>query len=316
MNNIVFKFPTTVLIIDDDLDFINILIDEYDSNEFSLKHIENHELISYLKQYESENQYPNVISNLYKQINSNWTFETQIKNFYKTIYNPRRFETISVILADYSMPHENGLDLVRKIKNKRIKKYILSGVMNHDLVLKSFNEKEIDAFSPKNDFAFHDTCYKNITFLQHEFFKDISNQIMTKNNQYDPILQNLLNIYISEENPCEIYPLNTSGSMLFLTETGKISGLFCYTAEELELIHKKMQLVNINLDFNYIPACSSDLLSLKNIDYGMKFFTKSNFLNGKNGTYYYQFQENENAFNIDKEKVISFIDYKKMRKKI
>lgn len=65
--------------------------------------------------------------------------------------SPSRYDMISVVISDYSMPEMTGIDFFRKLKNSNVKKILLTGKADEKIAVEAFNEDIIDGFLLKQD---------------------------------------------------------------------------------------------------------------------------------------------------------------------
>ncbi|MEE4250776.1 MAG: response regulator [Alcanivoracaceae bacterium] len=102
------------------------------------------------------------------------------------ISNPARFKDISVVVVDYDMPEMNGLDFCQAIKNRRIKKVLLTGVGDEKVAVRAFNDGLIDRFLTKNDPNIAEKINQTINELQRRYFDDISTLIQSTLDMKSP----------------------------------------------------------------------------------------------------------------------------------
>jgi CheY-like chemotaxis protein len=95
------------------------------------------------------------------------------------ISNLDRFADISVIIVDYDMPEMNGLEFCKSIRNRRIKKILLTGIGDEKIAISAFNDGLIDRFLTKNDPNIADKINQIIFSLQRRYFEDISSLIQS-----------------------------------------------------------------------------------------------------------------------------------------
>jgi len=115
--------PTEIIVVDDDSSFLegflffipdDIKCRTFQHPQLAIDYLNNPLLTSkheeqYLTINEEQEEYPTIDINIYKEI-----------------YNKNRFNEVSVLVADYSMPRLTGIELCNSIENKRIKKLLLT----------------------------------------------------------------------------------------------------------------------------------------------------------------------------------------------
>ena len=139
--------PTSVLIIDDNINFLKSTIAMLSDIDMCLI------------PYDRPNSAANFIENIYTKNQIN--IKDYIYNYdnncifagYKLIYSKLRFSTISSIFTDYEMPGINGIDFLKRIKQNDIFKIMLTGIATDALADKALEDNLIHYFIKKNNFS-------------------------------------------------------------------------------------------------------------------------------------------------------------------
>lgn len=95
---------------------------------------------------------------------------------YKHIFQHAQTSPVSVVFLDYSMPQGNGIDVSRLIKNKEIKRVLLTGEANMRQGVEALNEHFIDAYIHKSLFDLEASIPK--------LFETLSKSYVSSQNQY------------------------------------------------------------------------------------------------------------------------------------
>jgi CheY-like chemotaxis protein len=218
--------PTKIVLIDDDVITLEEQKTILDPSATIIMSFENpFEALEYINSSSKKSDGIMDLSALYHQINSN-----------------ERFKQISTIIVDYDMPGMNGLDLCRQITSPYIQKIMLTGAATHELAVSAFNEGIIGQFIKKNDPDVFAKLQNAVVSAQERYFETCTLELMHQiQNDYPEIaiLQNpdFIEFFekITRENKViEHYLLDEMGSFLFLSDSGKPSGLFVFNEETLE----------------------------------------------------------------------------------
>jgi len=148
-----FYFPTQVVLVDDDPDFldgVSLLLDKklsyrlFNSATQALDYVnQSHRNVNFLQR----------CYNNYKTgpLESDSLSHVDIGKIHEEIFNNARFQTSSTVIVDYAMPEMNGLEFLMAMKNPFIKKVLLTGQADMELAIKAFNKQLIDQFIDKHD---------------------------------------------------------------------------------------------------------------------------------------------------------------------
>ena len=237
-------FPSTALFIDDSQDFLLnfvLQLDEkvayriFDSPFLALDYIEK-------KQSELDFLSQRCISEYTEAKNcpiTNHTVNIDLTAIHAEVYNPRRFSEVSVVVVDYAMPGMDGLEFCRKLGQSNIKKILLTGQADEALALEAFNEGLIDRYVKKSDPQATHLITKNIYELQQQYFQAMSEMVIrmltvsSPSCLEDKTFVDFFQTLISENNICEFYLADHSGSFVLLDEDANISYLMVKTQTDL-----------------------------------------------------------------------------------
>lgn len=175
---------------------------------------------------------------------------------HRHIYSPKRLKQISTIIVDYDMPGMNGLDVCRQITDPHIQKIMLTGAATMDVAIEAFNEGIIHQFIQKNDPDVFAKLQHAVLKAQEKYFESLTFELMhhlqneypENSIVYDSTFIDCFEKLMIENKVVEYYLLDTMGSFLFLSETGKPSVLFIFNEETLEFQEDMIHELDRNTD--------------------------------------------------------------------
>lgn len=181
-----FYFPTQVILLDDDPDFLEGISLMLNKN-LSFKLFQS--VSEALDCVNSAHQHVNIQQRCYANYKtgpseSDSLSHIDIDKIHLEILNGARFQTASTVIVDYSMPEMNGLEFLMKLKNPFIKKVLLTGQADMELAIKAFNKQLIDQFIDKHDPKLRLKINSIISSFQDQYFRN-SFKLIT-----DPIIAN------------------------------------------------------------------------------------------------------------------------------
>lgn len=237
------NFPTKLLVLDDDIDFLESLQIVLSKNYKSICTVDAAEARSILLQNKgwSKNLLKEGISRAYFQEEpSLYAFSMNVSLLKEQVYNPQRFDNIAVVIIDFDMPKENGLEFIRKVDDKQIKIIMLTGKAQQDTVIHAFNEREIHRYISKGDPDYLKNLFQYIQELHEEFFSDFSKFILDSFMESEAKIFEKLSFIslfqqiVKDNKIVEYYLLDESGSFLLLDEKAKQTFLIIKSEEDLE----------------------------------------------------------------------------------
>jgi hypothetical protein len=174
------------------------------------------------------------------QIN-NYALTVNVFDLHRVAYNPNRLSQISVIVADYDLGDQGtGIDFCKAIGDKNIQKILLTGQLEHDFVIKAFNEGFIQRFVRKQEISDFENIVQILTKAQRAYFQQITKTIIEAVGsrpqfplavyylQFQTFFENLLKNY----DIVEYYLLDPVGSYLLLDKEGISRILFVQNQDQ------------------------------------------------------------------------------------
>lgn len=318
-------FPTEIVLVDDNLNFLNNLKLKLGKNHKVTVFTNPKEAVEYLKKKSS---LADNFINKYLEHSINDSGKTikkgtlvNVGQLYQEVYNPQRFEIVSVIVVDYAMPQMNGQQFCNAIDNLHYKVLMLTGEADNKIAVDLFNSGIIHKFILKAQRSYVEDVVKGIEELERQYFISLSH-IFT--NLLGPELVAILsdpayvaqyNHIFKENNIVESYLLDDSGSQLLIDASGKqVRWFIVKTDEDMQVFYE------ISKDEeNSNTSVSSSLRNREKITH---FFTiqdsmkppkqwplyKADTINGQN-TYYYAVLKDSENMPIKIEKIISYDQY-------
>ena len=241
-------FPTSVIFVDDSKRFLtntSYKLEEslayllFDNPKRALEYItkENKANVS-LSKYLKANIEPHGFF-----LPDQHSLNFDVKAIYKEIYNPKRFDLVSVVVVDYSMPVINGVELCKQLRDSPIKIIMVTGEADQRLAVELFNDNLIDKFILKSDPNFDDLLNNSIKDLQLRFFQELTEQVASALSVEpyclnEPHFIQLFEKIIQDNEIIEYYLLDAPGSFLLVDAYGKSQWLIVNTAEDIKMYYE------------------------------------------------------------------------------
>jgi FixJ family two-component response regulator len=189
-----FYFPTQVVMVDDDPDFLDGVSLMLDSNLSYRLYQSASEALDYVN---SAHQQVKLVQRCYSNYktghqDSDSLSHVDIGKLHEEIYNSARFKTSSTVVVDYSMPEMNGLEFLMSLTNPFIRKVLLTGQADMELAIKAFNKQLIHQFIDKHDPKLKQLLNSTITSFQDQYFRS-SFKLIT-----EPIIANNHDTFLTD----------------------------------------------------------------------------------------------------------------------
>ena len=179
-----FFFPTQVIMVDDDPDFLDGISLMLDKNTSYKLFQSASEALDYANQSHKQVSLQKRCYSNYKTgpQDSDSLSHVDIGRLYEEIYSGDRFQTSSTVVVDYSVPEMSGLEFLMELKNPFIKKVLLTGQADTELAIKAFNKQLIDQYIDKHDPRLKQVLNSTISVFSEQYLRS-SYKLIT-----DPII--------------------------------------------------------------------------------------------------------------------------------
>lgn len=316
-------FPSTVIGIDDDVEFLQSLELMLSGCSVTFKGFTDPLIaLQYINDaYSNRLDFSNLVSrSLSCSYNNQVVFD--FSKLYDEVFNPDRFSMISTAIIDYSMPGLGGVDFARKIKDSSIRKTLITGVGDEKVAISSFNNGYIHKFIKKNSVDLPGEVQKAVRQSVNGYFADYTRNLIKffpeshKIALRDPVFANFFHNECLDRSYVEYYLLNMSGSYLFFTAEGRASLLSVLTEANIEsLIDTGINSGEISDEVLYSLQSRNYILSWHNavnktlsVDHWGEYLRPARRLDGYQ-TYYFSFEENP-QLDIDISNIRCYSKYK------
>ncbi|MDP3706249.1 MAG: hypothetical protein Q8R24_10165 [Legionellaceae bacterium] len=226
--------PTTVLSVDDDEAFSQMLAIHVEKQLSLLCFSNPEEAIEYTK---NKHHYLPFTARCLTDEDDGVKFNfLSIRN---EIYNPDRFKEIVITVTDYDMPHTSGVELIKTMQfAPEISKYshiILTGKISDEFKEKVEKLHMQDGYISKDDPNYILKLLDMVENLSEKIFQwnsYIPARILSRNIKertaflFDGNFSQNFNMHIQENNICEFYLFDKQGSYIFLDPDANLSWLF------------------------------------------------------------------------------------------
>lgn len=189
-----FAFPTQVVLVDDDPDFlegIGLILDR--EQAFRLFR-SAHEALNFVN---AAHQHVGFLQRCYTSYKtgpqeSDALTHIDIGKLHLEVLNAFRFQTCSTVVVDYSMPEMNGIEFLQELENPYVRKVLLTGQADMATALHAFNQQLIDQYIDKHDPQLKQKLNHTLHAF-HEQYLHNSFKLLT-----DPILANNQDRYLTD----------------------------------------------------------------------------------------------------------------------
>jgi len=268
--------PTTVLSVDDDIDFLKNLSLRVSDKLVLLSFDSPKKAMEYTKNQHSHLPFTNRCL-----IEKNGTTTFDIFSVRNEIYNKDRFEEIIISVTDYDMPYKDGIELVKSMEfPEEVSQYshiFLTGKFSADFKDKLAKIGLSTEYIGKEDPDFVNKLMALIEKRSAMIFQRYSYspaRILSANKNervtvlFDGNFAPIFNAFIKENNICELYLFDKQGSFMFLDDNANLSWLFVRNEYGIE---NSITLANHYGAPNYV------INALKNKDIILSLYEKEDF---------------------------------------
>lgn len=327
-------YPTTVLFVDDNPNFLDMIKLHLD-RRFIIPRF-YHDPLEALQFFEEDYDPSPFIERCVlhpeEEQFDHRLIDIDINNIRNEAFNSLRFNEISVVVIDHTMPTLNGLDLCLLIREKdpRLPILMLTGEADQNVAVQAFNEGSIDRFIRKDTPEFTTQLNKTVYELQQRYFSDLSQVIfdslaegkrqkLVKSCLDNPEFLGVFQRIYQENQVVEYYLTDAYGSFLFLDVNGQPSWLAVKDEEGMTGAYE----VALYSDTPFPDELLETMRLRKKLLYlyegglcadpklARKWLYPANKIQSANVTYYYAYIKDPKTYDINLKKIISYQSYLK-----
>lgn len=239
-----FVHPTEILCVDDDALFLEIISEELNNKYRIQKFNSPEECLGFFKKYQSASTSLSLLKGCKDHddydLAGHLPVDVNINSIINLQNNQARFSDIAVMVIDYNMPKKTGIELCAELRGLPVKKILLTGEASHQKAVEAFNSKIIDCFIRKDEVELQKKLVYHIEELQKQYFKTITGYLLFHLEadyyipQSDPIFIEFFYEWCKKNNITEYYLIDKYGTLLTITENGRISFFIIHTDRSLE----------------------------------------------------------------------------------
>ncbi len=324
-------YPTHVLAIDDDSGLLFHLNQILPKDCASYHYMSDpKKALDYINRDDSPSPFTSrYINNLEEEEWEHRCLDINIFDTYREIYRPERFEEISTVIVDHSMPAMTGLQLCKEIRNPNIQKILLTGVADEHIAIKAFNDGLIHHYIRKQDPDLKEQLNQAVKSAQWRYFNKLSevtlraitsvghlNHAITDPKFQDFFKQIMQKNSFAPSGFKEAYLCEAMGTYLFLTEAGEPYGLVVNNENQIKMWTESANSLDAPPELVQELADKTKMMWYHSQDGALEppgqewanYAHTPEIIQGANENYYYILQPN--LFDIDQTRILSFKDYK------
>lgn len=157
------------------------------------------------------------------------------ENIVKAVFDPNRFNRVTTIICDYSMPEMNGIEFFQKISAAPVKKILLTGKADTDIAIDAFNAGIIDFYIKKGPKTVNEIL-NQLPLFQRQVFMDASQLVLStlkKELFFDVAVINKVDVLCAHHDIVEFYLLNST-TLLLVKRNGQLMALLLLTEQDMD----------------------------------------------------------------------------------
>lgn len=316
--------PTTITLIDDNKDFINHLVINFNEVIPCLSFVSPLSALEYFKNSYSHSSFAaNCIKNYESVEAQELASAIDIQKIQQEIFSKERFSKIAVALIDYNMPALNGIELSKSLKELGILTILLTGEAENELAISALNQGYIDYFVKKTEDNSTDILLEIIKKMEKRYFLKLSSELLSKMPSYilgclsDPEVAEIFDIICEENKIIEFYICNEMGSFLLADKTGKTTYFVLASEEDMERYYEYANdeeapsiVIDALKNRTKIPLFYSEqTLNAKPSEWE-QYMRPAKKIRG-NLNYYYAFTDDCGSNSLSSKNILSYKDYLK-----
>lgn len=234
-----YRYPTTVLVIDDDPLFLqNFSLELSSSLAFRLSNSPRAALPVLEKAGTAHSLHRRFFRERREAVG--WPMREHLVSvdlaaIEEEVTNPDRYKEVSVVVVDYAMPEMDGLAFCKALSGTPVKRILLTGVGDEKLAVSAFNEGLIDRFILKSRHDVADQVNSTLAELQEAYFREVSrvvrHSLVGEEAPFleDPAFKRYFDDLLAEHQIVEYYFVSEPAGFLLLTASGRAKRMIVMT---------------------------------------------------------------------------------------
>ncbi len=238
-----FKFPTSVLLIDDNMEFLKSIAIGLPADDATYNFYSDPKMALKLinEKHRSDEVGDGLVNLIDEEEFEHRTLDVNVRDLYRMVYNRARFQQISTVVVDFHMPGMDGIEFCKSIQNPNIQKILLTSIVDESRAIEVLNEGLIHTFIRKQSPNVMQLLSQAISQSQKRYFMNLSSlvQQVVKFSPEDSALsdpafiEHFHKIY-QEVGAVEYYQTEFLGSFVMLDAQGNHYGLFTRINDQID----------------------------------------------------------------------------------
>lgn len=239
-----FKFPTTIVCVDDDQAILDKLSEVLSVNHKVKCFLKPEKALEFLDSFKQPISIPGLLSEVvdheYFDTPNHTLVDLDISNIIQLAKNPKRHNQIAVLVLDYAFGAINGLEFCEKLQARPFKRILLTSELDYINAVGAFNRKAINCYVPKSSENFVAIVAAEINLLEQQYFSEYTASIIQHlelTNPLpisDPVFNTFFNNWLVMNQIKEYYLIDKNGSYLLIDHNKKKSIMLVYTDRSLD----------------------------------------------------------------------------------
>lgn len=239
-----FYHPTTIALVDDEPKFLQNLSLELDPSIAVRMYRSAADALAAIMEHQPYRQeirnFQNVTETIGNPLHEHLIC-LDVSSIHRKIFDDERFQTFSVVVADYDMPGMDGIELFSKLGPGPVGKILLTGRADEKTAIEAFNSGLIDRFVRKQNANAAQMLSRYIRDLEQAYFRSISSMIRWSLEVesplflHDPVFSSFFDEFRRSHEITEFYLTAEPPGFLLMNSSGRPSLLMVQTTSDLDL---------------------------------------------------------------------------------